>query len=99
MLRNILLLILTVLVVRAVSRALLGMAAGWETGPRRSQPGRGSAQGSSNSSVHMIRDPVCGTYVIPDRAFPLSDGSRQVFFCSTGCRDKYRARTAEGRTA
>jgi len=42
----------------------------------------------------MVRDPVCGTYVIPDRAVALSDGSGQVFFCSTNCRDKYRARTA-----
>ena len=43
-------------------------------------------------SVQMARDPVCGTYVVPDRAVVLSDGSRQLFFCSTGCRDRYRAR-------
>ena len=37
---------------------------------------------------------VCGTYVIPDRAVPLLDGSQRVYFCSATCRDKYRARTA-----
>jgi YHS domain-containing protein len=42
----------------------------------------------------MVRDPVCGTYVIPDRAVPLLDGSQRVYFCSATCRDKYRARTA-----
>ena len=25
----------------------------------------------------MVRDPVCGTYVIPDRAIALADGSGQ----------------------
>ena len=85
MLRNILLLILTVLVVRAVSRALLGMRAGWETGPRRSHPGRGSAQGSSNSSVHMIRDPVCGTYVVQGRALTAIRGGETAWFCSAQC--------------
>ena len=44
--------------------------------------------------VQMVRDPVCGTFVVPDRALMITDGRRQLFFCSTGCRDKYRARTA-----
>jgi YHS domain-containing protein len=45
-------------------------------------------------SVHMSRDPVCGTYVIPNAALAIADGSRQVFFCSATCRDKYRAKSA-----
>jgi YHS domain-containing protein len=44
--------------------------------------------------VHMVRDPVCGTFVVPDHAVVLHDGRAQVFFCSTACRDQYRARTA-----
>ena len=40
--------------------------------------------------VPMARDPVCGTYVVPDRAVAVVDGRQQVFFCSTACRDKYR---------
>jgi hypothetical protein len=35
---------------------------------------------------------VCGTYVVPSRALALADGSRQLFFCSAGCRDAYQAR-------
>jgi YHS domain-containing protein len=42
----------------------------------------------------MERDPICGTYVLPNRAITLDDGSHRVFFCSAACRDKYRARTA-----
>jgi len=55
--------------------------------------GRQSA-GTPPAAVHMVRDPVCGTYVIPEHAVVMSDGRARVFFCSTGCRDKYRARTA-----
>jgi hypothetical protein len=44
--------------------------------------------------VQMVRDPVCGTFVLPNRAVSLADGRARVFFCSEACRDKYRARTA-----
>jgi YHS domain-containing protein len=45
-------------------------------------------------SVHMSRDPVCGTFVIPNPALAIRQGSRQIFFCSAACRDKYRAKSA-----
>jgi len=44
--------------------------------------------------VPMARDPVCGTFVIPERAVTLIDGRTRLYFCSDACRDKYRARTA-----
>ncbi|HEV8347468.1 MAG TPA: hypothetical protein VGQ16_12890 [Vicinamibacterales bacterium] len=44
--------------------------------------------------VSMARDPVCGTFVLPERAVTLVDGRARLFFCSEACRDKYRARTA-----
>jgi YHS domain-containing protein len=40
--------------------------------------------------VQMARDPVCGTFVLPERALTLGDGRTRVFFCSDVCRDKYR---------
>jgi YHS domain-containing protein len=42
----------------------------------------------------MVRDPVCGTFVLPDRALAISDARQRVYFCSEACRDTYRARTA-----
>jgi YHS domain-containing protein len=55
---------------------------------------RRPSAGPPQHGVHMVRDPVCGTFVVPDRAVVLHDGRAHVFFCSDACRDKYRARTA-----
>jgi hypothetical protein len=85
MLRILLILVLVVLIARAAWRLLEGVIEG-VAGPR--------ASGSRMSSVQMARDPVCGTFVVPDRAVALVEGHRQVYFCSAGCRDRYRARTA-----
>lgn len=45
-------------------------------------------------SAKMVRDPVCGTFVLPERAVSLGDGRGRAYFCSEACRDTYRARTA-----
>jgi YHS domain-containing protein len=85
MLRVVLLLVLIVLAARGFWRIVDGIVEG-VTGHGPSQvPGRG---------VQMVRDPVCGTFVLPERAVTLGDGRQRVFFCSTTCRDKYRARSA-----
>jgi YHS domain-containing protein len=85
MLRFVLLLVLIVLVARGFWRMVDGIVEG-VTGRRSTHvPSRG---------VQMVRDPVCGTFVLPERAVTLSGGRQRVFFCSTTCRDKYRARTA-----
>ena len=41
--------------------------------------------------VQMVRDPVCGTFLLPDRALTLGAGGARTFFCSATCRDKYLA--------
>jgi hypothetical protein len=82
---RILLPILMLLLVRALWRLLEGIVEGM-TGRRPNQ--------SAAPSVHMVRDPVCGTFVVPGRAIVLLDGSQRVHFCSNACRDRYRARTA-----
>jgi YHS domain-containing protein len=38
----------------------------------------------------MVRDPICGTFVLPDRARSIADGGSRVYFCSDACRDKYQ---------
>lgn len=86
MLRFVLLLILIVFLARAFWRVVDGVIEGVTGEPRTgTSPAR---------RVQMARDPVCGTYVVPDGALALGDGSRRLYFCSAKCRDQYRARTA-----
>ena len=85
MLRLILILVLIILVARAFWRVVDGIIEGFSGRQRSATPQRGA---------QMERDPICGTYVVPNRAIALDDGSHRVFFCSAACRDKYRARTA-----
>ena len=87
MLRVILIGLLVVFFARALWRVLEGVIEGVTGQPLSGAktPARG---------VQMVRDPVCGTFILPDRAVRLVEGGRDVHFCSTGCRDKYRARTA-----
>ena len=82
---RLLLLVLIAFIARSFWRLVDGLIEG-VTGRR---PTEGRSRG-----VPMVRDPVCGTFVLPDRAVSLTEGRRQMFFCSTTCRDKYRARTA-----
>ena len=88
-LRLILFLILGIIVARAFWRLVDGIVAGVSGRP---------LDGSRNVAhrVQMVRDPVCGTFILPDRALVLSVGGNRVFFCSDACRDKYRARPSTG---
>ena len=96
MLRFVLLLVLSIVVSRMFWRIVGSFRdgiSGGQGGPRVPQRG-----------VQMVRDPVCGTFLLPERAITIVDGRSRLFFCSTACRDKYRARPstrepAEGRTA
>jgi YHS domain-containing protein len=85
MLRLALLLILIVFIARAFWRVVDGIIEGL-SGRSRAQP--------SPRTARMVRDPVCGTFVVPERAVTLDVGSERLWFCSPTCRDKYRARTA-----
>jgi YHS domain-containing protein len=84
--RVVLFAILAIFVARAFWRLVDGVVEG--------ATGRPRSPGVPSRGVQMARDPVCGTYVIPDRAVALTEHGHQFFFCSTACRDKHRARTA-----
>jgi YHS domain-containing protein len=86
MLRLALLLVLVAVVAHAFWRLVDGIVEGLTGRSPRSQP--------PARRVSMERDPVCGTFVVPDHAVRLADGSRVLYFCSARCRDAYRARTA-----
>ena len=89
MVRFLLLSILLTIAARMFWRVVEGAIEGYtgQSGSRRSSnvPAKG---------VQMVRDPVCGTFVVPDRAVSLVEGRGHVYFCSDSCRDTYRARTA-----
>lgn len=40
----------------------------------------------------MVRDPVCGTFVLPSRAVSARDRSGTHHFCSDRCRQAYQQR-------
>jgi len=43
-------------------------------------------------SVPLVRDPVCGTYVVRARALTMGEGAETMYFCSEKCRDEYARR-------
>jgi YHS domain-containing protein len=83
MVRFILLSIVLTLVLRAVWRLISGIVEG-ASGPRQPHP--------PVRGVPMVRDPICGTFVVPSNALKLGEGGRVVYFCSERCLAKYRAR-------
>ena len=89
MVRYLLLFLLLILITRAARRLVGGVMRGLAGQSQHHARGNVPTRG-----VQMVRDPVCGTYVLPDRAIVLADGSHQVFFCSPNCRDTYRTRSA-----
>jgi YHS domain-containing protein len=84
LLRLVLMLILGVFLARAFWKMVDALIEGLTGTPRGGSPAK-------QSGGQMVRDPVCGTFVLPGRALSVTDGRAYVFFCSTACRDKYRA--------
>jgi uncharacterized protein len=83
MVRFLLFLILLYFVMRAVGRLVRGVQEGIH-GPRDAQP----------PAVPLVRDPVCGTYVVPSNALTAGEGADARFFCSEKCRRAYRVKPA-----
>jgi uncharacterized protein len=87
MFRIVLVLLLVLLLVRAFRQLAAGVLQGLSGSTDRGVPSKG---------VQMVRDPVCGTYVLPERAVSLTEGSRRLFFCSDRCRDRFRSKKGVG---
>ena len=84
--------IVTLIAIRAVWKFLQGVTQGMSGGKNDPRPSSGPS--APPQGVHMERDPVCGTFVVPDRELSLRVGQQHLYFCSAACRDKYRAKTA-----
>lgn len=82
MARLILWVILIVLLLRAISRLARGVLEGaGYTRDSRGVPG-----------VALVKDPVCGVFVVPGQALALGSGRDARFFCSEKCRQAWRTR-------
>jgi YHS domain-containing protein len=82
MARVLLWLVLLYVVVRAVRRLLAGVAQGMS----------GSAGPESKPAVNLVRDPVCGTFVVPSRALTAGNGADTRYFCSERCRQAWTSK-------
>ena len=71
------------MVARAFWRVIDGILEGASGRPRR----------QVRSGMKLVRDPVCGTYVVPSSALSLSSGGSTHYFCSEVCLAKYRERS------
>jgi len=48
--------------------------------------------GVSQKSVGLVRDPICGVFVVPGQALALGEGSSRRYFCSEKCRREWNKR-------
>jgi YHS domain-containing protein len=81
--RFILFSLLITLVVRSVIRLFAGIVEG------ASAPG---ARKAAPPSTKMVKDPVCGTYVVPTKALTASRGDQTAWFCSPECQHIWQRR-------
>ena len=73
-------LILIALVIRAVVKFARGIYAGLRDAV------------SVPPAVPLVRDPVCGTFVVPTTALSIGTGAQSRYFCSENCRRVYQAK-------
>jgi uncharacterized protein len=82
--RLILVLLLIFFLGRAVWRLLVGVVEG-------ASGARAGRTGVPRRGARMVRDPVCGTFVVQSRALSADSGGEVAWFCSEDCRRKWRA--------
>jgi YHS domain-containing protein len=76
-------LLLVLIVVRLVWRFLAGVFDGLSPEASRS---------TAKKAVALVRDPVCGTFVVRARALTIEANGQIQYFCSERCRDEYARR-------
>ena len=86
MARWIITLVLIYFIVRAITRFARGILEGISP-PREKQP----------AAVPLVRDPMCGTFVVPSRAVTAGSGADIRFFCSEKCRRSYQGQASAQR--
>ena len=83
--RFILFSLLITLLVRAALRFFGGIVEGASGGATRPSP----------PSTKMVKDPVCGTFVVPSKALTASRGQETAWFCSPECQSAWQRRASQ----
>ena len=73
-----------------LARALWRLLDGVVSGAQRSR-----TSATPQRSERMVRDPICGTFVLPSRALSLGGGAQIQYFCSEQCRTAYPRRSQD----
>ena len=81
LIRFLLFVVLALFVLRSIWRLFEGIVEG-ATGARRTD-GRSRVP---QRGAPMMRDPVCGAFVVQSRARTATRGDEQAYFCSDDCR-------------
>jgi YHS domain-containing protein len=95
--------LLVFLLVRALMKLAGGLLRGLLAVPQAAGAGGAAGRGAGTpagpvSRGTLVQDPVCGTYVLRERALPgRSTSGAPAFFCSEQCRSAYDAQAARGR--
>ncbi|MGE0463332.1 MAG: hypothetical protein AB7Q16_18375 [Vicinamibacterales bacterium] len=90
LLRTLLLFLFFMFLARAAWRLLEGVARG-ASGDARPGAHGGRRAPSQPTAVKMAQCPVCGTYVVPEKAISGVGRGQALYFCSEECRAKYAA--------
>lgn len=91
MLRFLLLFLLAGFVYRAIGRLIGGVidgATGRTGGPPDSR--NRTTPREQATPARMVKDPVCGTFLVPGRGPSVQRDGDTVWFCSDRCRDAFR---------
>ena len=91
-------LLLLLLLVRALMLIVGGLLRGLFAVPQAAGSGPERSSGRAPSHGTLVQDPVCGTYVLQERALTARTSSGvTAFFCSERCRSAYDAQAARPR--
>ena len=90
--RFLLLMVLFVVIARTFWRFVDGVVRG-ASGPAP----QGGRRAGPPAAVKMQQCPVCGTYVLQERALAMKTTGGTAFFCSERCRSAYDAQAARPR--
>jgi len=84
--------LLLIVVIRALWRLIVGVLQGART--PQAPPVRGGGE-----PVPLVKDPVCGTYVVRSKALAARAGDDTQYFCSERCREEFVNARAGRRSA